>query len=158
MSGAGFKYIYENEFGFTLYDKYFNYLKSIRDQLSAPTYDFFSDIERYAGDSGKSLHDAWVDKVNVVQGDAGRNEDFSINIVLIGPFHDRRFSIVYSGVRGFDLRHCGTRRRPGRQDLLAHELRMNAEGKIEHLIDFDDGLCIYVVCDSLAVDEELISL
>lgn len=153
MSEEGFRYIYENELGFVCFDRYFDYLESIKDRLEIPVYEFFSDIERYSVDSKKSLHDAWVDLIQVEQVDGGRAENLSVKIVLLGPFHDRRFEISYFNVAGFSLVHAGIRRRNGRQDLLAHELRLSDDGCIEHLIEFDDGLRVFLVCDSIVVND-----
>lgn len=153
LMNAEFIYIYENEMGFVCFDRYFEYLLSIKDMLPPSTYEFFSDIERYSLDSKKTLHDAWIEMIKIAQIGVGRNEDISIGIDLLGPSHDLGFEIVYSGVVGFNLKLAGARRRPGRQDLMGHELRLNANSCIEHVIKFDDGLSIYIACASVVVNE-----
>ena len=52
--------IYQNKLGITKFNKYFSYLKDIRDEIDPYIYEFFSDERKYQLRGEKTLHDSWI--------------------------------------------------------------------------------------------------
>ena len=81
--------------------RYRAYVDSIRDQLPAHVYAFASNMGHFDLTSHSSLHDAWLESLTVREAATGeRNEirRLEIHLCLLGPFHDRRIHLRYTGV------------------------------------------------------------
>ena len=52
--------IYQNELGITKFNKYFSYLKDIRNKIDPYIYEFFSDERKYQLRGERTLHDSWI--------------------------------------------------------------------------------------------------
>lgn len=119
-----FKYIYENEDGFKCFDRYFEYIKSIKDNNPIDLFRFVSDKNRYNLSSKHSLHDSWLDSLVIREKSTegiSHKQLIDIEIDLLGPHHDRKFRLIYKDVQGYRLDmaiHSGITRR---NDLLCHE-------------------------------------
>lgn len=154
-----FKYIYEDENDITCFDKYFEYIESIKQELPTDLYEFASDVDRYNLSNKKSLHDAWLKSLIVNEGNVTPDSNDSvtkIEIELLGHSHDRVFKLTYNKVTQYYLNKKEHERISKHDDLLAHEIRLNSKGEIEHVIEFDNEISFMVVCSSFKFDEYII--
>ncbi len=122
------KYIGVDRNGIYVIENYLNYIKEC---------DFKSDIEsllsldRWDIHSPTSLHDAKITKVSFNIDWSG--DGYSIDLILMGPMHDRIYKLRYEGVVSSDF---GNITRYG--DLLIHELYLE-NGVYIHNFEFDDS-------------------
>jgi len=157
-----FKYIFEDSNGITTYDKYFEYIESVKNELSEEMYKLFSDVDRYNLTSVKSLHDSWLRTIQV--NDILNNEDevekieTSISIELLGPYHDRVFSLQYSGVKSYVFNKPARNIPIYHYDLLCHELRLNDKSSLEHMILFDNEISFLIEFSNFSFDEKILAL
>jgi len=93
-----------------------------------------------------TFHDGRVRKVTL-ETVPGASPTFRATILLLGPYFDRWFELVYEGV----VRWSGDV--PGRDtDLIVHELRREGDTVI-HPFDFDRGITIEVVASRVRFRE-----
>jgi hypothetical protein len=124
---------------------YFAYLDQIRDRLPVAVAEYATRVEHYTLDSHESLHDAWLEIVEVLEPATGarleeRTTDVAIR--LLGGYHDRRHELIYHGVQSYKVTAPVTAR--GHGDLLVHEFRLNDRGQPEHELLFSTGATIEV--------------
>jgi hypothetical protein len=153
-----FNYIYDNDSGFTCYDKYFKYIDEIKDKLPLEIYLFASDKDRYDLSNRKSLHDSWITSLSVDYNDVPEDKDqfaTTVNLELLGAYHDRKFILSYDNVYQYSIVKIHTKSRLRRDDLLIHEIRISDQGYLEHTIQFDGGLTFFVSCKLFAFKEIL---
>jgi len=83
------------------FSSYLGYLLTIRTQMPEHIYAFASDPRNFDLTASSSLHDAWLESLNVrEQASGSRNEvrRLEVNLCLLGPYHDRLIHLSYSGV------------------------------------------------------------
>lgn len=134
-----FKYIYENDLGFTTYDKYFNYIRSLEGYIPNSLFLFASDENRYNLSSKKSLHDSIMESLIIENVNNNSGIQTNIELSLLGAQHDRRFVLKYIDISTYNIHKPLTDPVPRHDDLLCHEFRL-ADGYIEHAIEFDRGV------------------
>src|SRR5882724_5634901 len=94
--------IHKNSAGIWQFDRYFDYLGSIRGRLAPHVAAFALPLERYSLDSPHSLHDAWLESLTIEElaaGERGEQRNTRITVRLLGAYHDRWHELTYSGVR-----------------------------------------------------------
>lgn len=149
------RYISHDANGFMSYDKYFQYLESVRSDLGEKLYLFASNPDRHDLRSKESLHDSWVKTLFVKSFYETLTNDLTkpdVELVLIGPYHDRTHVLSYFKVKKctLDFEFCNDGRK---RDLLYHELRYE-KGFLEHEIVFDGDMVIEVVCEDMTHAEQ----
>lgn len=147
------KYIYTNELG-TQLGAYFEYINSLENKLPPHVYAFASDPKYYDLISKSSLHDSWIQRIEIiesVQGKSGNKKQTDIHIVLFGAYHDRNIFLKYSRVAAYSFSCNGTRE--GFGDLLIHELRLDKNEFLVHEIQFENGV-ILIECKDLSHHED----
>ena len=146
------------------FDRYATYVETIKAKLPLHVYDFASNPELYNLSSKSSLHDAWLEHITISEPSSGeRNEirKLEIEMVLLGPHHDRTIKLKYMGVSKYNL---GSPARPGEPrfthtahgDLHTHEIRLSSSGLIEHELLFERGTSFLIECEDLKHSEILI--
>lgn len=154
-----FKYIYENDSGFFCYDKYFKYIEEIKHKMPLSVYNLASDRERYDISSKKSLHDSWLISLIISCTDSAQEPSkcvTSITLKLLGPFHDRIYTICYEDVNEYSLAKKKAKRNDRHNDLLHHEIRVTEEGSFEHVMTFDNAMSFFVSCSMLLFEENIL--
>ena len=137
------------------FDPYFAYLATIRDRLPAQVYAFASTWDHYALDNPRSLHDSWLEQIEVREAASGTRSEqrrTEMTLRLLGPMHDRIQVLRYRGVT--DYRVQGTSVARGHGDLLVHELRLSRADRLVHELLFANGAEIVVECGHLDYDEQ----
>jgi hypothetical protein len=149
------KYIKYGAEGWSL-DDYFSYIESC-DRMDPKTKSFAIDRSRYDLSSPGSLHDAWLDRLFLVEEASGnRHQVRPLNVVveLLGPYHDRRFRLTYSGVKQYVMQ-CD-KLSNGHGDLLMHEFTMDDHGLTTHEMIFSSGSSLRFVFESFRFEEQVI--
>lgn len=138
------------------YDRYFAYLKTIRDLLGENLYQFAADEGRHDLFSKTTLHDAWIDTLTL-QTPYGaipeRTNQETIRLTLLGPYHDRQIVLRYYGVTKFTM-DFGFSGNSSKRDLLCHELRHEA-GRVIHEFLFDRELTMEIHCKDMRYEDIL---
>ncbi|HEX4140892.1 MAG TPA: hypothetical protein VHY09_11130 [Candidatus Methylacidiphilales bacterium] len=144
------------------YGRYLEYLKTIKGSLPAHIYEFASDERYFTLNSPHSLHDSWLDSVEVLES-RNPNRPFeprcAITLKLLGQLHDRRIILEYEGVNFYDL---SGRRNPFNWadtlhgDIFTHEVRVEKEGLLTHEIGFVSESTFLIECRNFTCREEML--
>lgn len=146
------------------YGRYHAYVESIRDKLPAHVYAFASDVRYFDLTSHSSLHDSWLEDLTVREvGEGERHEirRLEVAIRLLGPFHDVRIHLRYSGVTRYSFvtparyghpRYAHT----AHGDLFTHEIRLGHDGLLVHELLFERDSTFLIECADLRHSEEAI--
>ena len=100
------EYILNKNPGEIDYFPYRAYVESIREQLPPHVYAFASDIRYFDLQSHSSLHDSWLESFTVREVATGERQEIrrmEIAIALLGPFHDLRIRLHYTGVTRYSF-------------------------------------------------------
>jgi hypothetical protein len=147
------------------YPQYEKYLQSIRGKLPEHVYAFATNPDHFNLESHSSLHDAWLESVvvnEVATGERSEIRQLEIKLSLLGPFHDRRIHLHYTGVAQYSLqappRHDPPRyRHTAHGDLFTHEIRLGSNGLIIHELLFERDATFLIECCDIRHSEELIT-
>ncbi len=136
-----FQHIYENEQGFTCFDKYFSYLESISNEMSPSVYSFVGDVGRYELNGKHTLHDSLlesfsVDKSYLKDGDVRT----TVNVNLLLAHDQTSLKLIYSNVLRVNCNFEPEFWPLKPVDLLTHEFTKGEAGTFRHLIEFDRGV------------------
>ena len=156
------KYILTDEEGVTHFDSYFEYIESIKYNLPSHVYSFASDFKHYGLSNHESLHDAWLNHLNIVEPSTGnRNElrEIEIEAIFLGPYHDRLIIIRYKEVMAFELQKpedstVSSGSATGHGDLLYHEIRLEGKATLVHEIEFSSGSVFIIKCKNILHSEQ----
>jgi hypothetical protein len=144
---------------------YLVYVESIRQKLPSHVYSFASDQRYFDLSSHSSLHDAWLETLIVRETSSGKQREVrgvEITISLLGPFHDRRIHLHYTGVTRYVFTTAPRHSRRGRQctaheDLFTHEIRLGHAGFLVHELFFERGSTFLIECSDMRHSEECIT-
>ena len=142
------------------YERYRIYLETIRGKLPEHIFLFASNPQHFDLASHSSLHDAWLEqliiseKANGVRGEIRRLE---IDLYLLGPFHDRRIHLHYTGVKQYSCSMSPNAGRATHGDLFTHEIRLSDAGLIIHELEFEKGAVLTIECTDFIHSEKMIA-
>ena len=108
-------------------------------------------------DSPQSLHDAWLESLEILEPAEGkRHEQRSTRITLrlLGALHDRIHELTYVGVRRYRIDAPAGQR--GQGDLIVHEVRIEEDDLIVHELLFANGGTVEVGCADFFYTERLL--
>ena len=156
-------YLVSDRVGGIDFESYRRYLASVRDQLPEAAYAFASDARHFDLTSRRSLHDAWLDSVTIREDASGSRHEIrrlAIDVVLLGPFHDRRIHLRYRGVHAYrfdvsageGIRFTHT----AHGDLLMHELRLRPGGGVVHELVFEREGNLLIECEDFSHDQVML--
>lgn len=146
------------------FSSYLDYLLTIRTRMPEHIYAFASDPRNFDLTASSSLHDAWLESLNVrEQASGSRNEvrRLEVSLCLLGPYHDRLIHLSYSGVerylfdapnRAGDARFDHT----AHGDLYTHEIRLVRDGVFVHEFVFERGGTLLVEFSGFSHREEML--
>ena len=142
---------------------YLRYLETVREQLPAHVHAFASNPRHFDLTSHSSLHDAWLESLNLAEvgsGERAENRSLEIAITLLGPFHDRRIHLRYAGVTSYSCMvpppEGAEGAGQGNGDLFTHEVRLGRDGLLVHEILFVRGTTIRIECADFRHSEEML--
>jgi hypothetical protein len=145
--------------------RYSRYVESIRDQLPSHVFAFASDSRHFDISSHSSLHDAWLESLTVREAASGERQEIrtmEVAISLLGPFHDRRIHLHYTGVTRYTFSAPPQYGEPRYEhtahgDLLTHEVRLGQNGLLIHELLFEREATFLIECSDIRHSEERIS-
>ena len=111
-------------------------------------------VTRYSLDSPHSLHDAWLESLEVLEPAKGkRHEQRSTRITLrlLGAFHDRVHELTYVDVRRYRIDAPDGHR--GHGDLIVHEVRIEEADLVVHELLFANGCTVEIGCSDFFYTE-----
>jgi hypothetical protein len=146
------------------YPRYHAYVESIKEKLPPHVYSFASNSSYFDLTSHSSLHDAWLESVNIREVATGERHEIrrlEITICLLGPFHDRHIHLRYSGVSTYSFSAPSRRENPrfdhvAHGDLLTHEIRLGRDGMLVHELLFERNGTFLIESADIRHSEELI--
>ena len=143
------QYIFDEITGVIDFDKYTNYLSAIRYALPNHVYEFASNPSHFDLSSPTSLHDAWLISATLKdQRDTDQSpKSISVELIFLGPKHDRHIHLKYSGVT-----HFGT---TGSVlgDLCTHEIRLGKSNGLTHEFLFAQNARLTIECADMSHSE-----
>ena len=133
-----FAYIYEDAARVTRFDRYFDYLASVSNEMPLQLYEFASDHERYELSGDRTLHNARLNSVSVVnECEVGSNlltkRDVILNLSLA---QNKIIELLYGDVMQFEFSHVPAFWPNRAVDLLTHEVRIESGGIYLHNIPY----------------------
>lgn len=145
---------------------YYDYLESIKDQVPQHVYEFAVADWHYDARDHRTLHDCWLNNINILESPSNIKQgsrNLSIKIELLGAYHDRIITLLYDGVRSYELDGCfksGTFYRSdhieGHGDWLIDEVTLSDKKHILHEIVFRWGARWFIEANNLIYAEALI--
>lgn len=158
-------YILNSEADYIDFDRYAAYIESVRHKLPPHVHSFASDPRYFYPTSPSSLHDAWLETVVVHEAASGERHEIrkiEIALVLLGPCHDRRIHLHYTGVTRYSLAappRCGEARyeQVAHGDLITHEIRLGHDGQLIHELLFETDATFLIECSDIRHSEECIT-
>ena len=158
------EHILNPETGGIDFTTYSAYVASIREALPPHVYAFASDSRHFDLSSHSSLHDAWLESLTVREAASGERQQIrrmEVSLSLLGPFHDLRIHLHYTGVTRYDFtappRYDEARyEHTAHGDLHTHEIRLGHEGLLIHELLFERGATLLIECADLRHSEEAI--
>ena len=141
------------------FESYLQYIDANRSRLPETVYEFASDVERYDLRSPHSLHDAWLSSLTVKENrraEKSLEPNTSIELVLLGPMHDREIVLKYTGVKSYRIE--------GKQnpynwadtfhgDISGHQVSVGDGGEVVHEIEYVSGAVIFITCNDFCFSE-----
>lgn len=158
------EYIINSETEGIDWTRYSRYVESVRGRLPPHVLAFASDSRHFDLSSHSSLHDAWLESFTVRECASGTRREqrrMEIAISLLGPFHDRRIHLSYTGVARYT---CSAPPRYGELryahvahgDLFTHEIRLGHDGLLVHELLFERDATFLIECADIRHSEEMI--
>jgi hypothetical protein len=146
------------------FTRYSAYIATIRDKIPEHVHSFASDSRYFDLNSHSSLHDSWLESLTVREVASGERKEIrrmEVAISLLGPFHDRRIHLHYSGVTLYTFGsppHYDEERfdHTAHGDLLAHEIRLGHDGLLIHELLFENDATFLIECADFRHFEEMI--
>ncbi len=143
------------------YQRYRTYLQSIREKLPEHVFLFAANPQHFDLSSHSSLHDSWLEQLTVRENaKAVRNEirNLEIDILLVGPFHDRQIHLHYADVKQYSCSMPPNDRCATHGDLFTHEIRLSEAGLIVHELEFVQGAVLIIECADIIHSEKIIAV
>jgi hypothetical protein len=140
------RYLLRDAEGVIQFDPYFEYIGTIADRLPHHVHEFASKWDHYNLENHSSLHDAWLETVEITETTQDEARATQINLRLLGPYHDRRILLFYKDVMTYSINLSREKnwdvpaRRGWFGDLLMHEVRLSETGLVLHELQFERGL------------------
>jgi hypothetical protein len=147
------------------FTRYSAYIATIRGKIPEHVHCFASDARYFDLSSHSSLHDSWLESLSVREVASGERKEIrrmEVSISLLGPFHDRRIHLHYSGVTLYTFSappHYGEQRfdHTAHGDLFTHEIRLGHDGLLIHELLFESDATFLIECSDIRHSEELIT-
>lgn len=124
------------------FNQYYEHLKSIKDKLPEHVYEYAIVSEHYDLSSPHTLHDSWLEYINIKEKSSGERHEIrhsQVEIKLLGAFHDKFIFLHYDHVLAFKTDDPQNLEK-GYGDLLFHEFHYCDEKDcVIHEISFERG-------------------
>jgi len=135
-------------------------MRSNRARFPSHVYDFAVDENRHNLDSPSSLHDAWMTSISIKENRQEKrpfNPKPTVEVVLLGPMHDREITLEYTDVEEYRIEGIEDKVNFSdtyHGDILCHEVRVNEQQFVIHEIKFASASRIVIACASFVCTEK----
>ena len=149
-----------DELTFESFFEYFQYLEKNKAEFPKHIYEFAIDEERHNLRSPHSLHDAWISSI-LIKEVRNKERPFDshsvIELLLLGPMHDRDFHIKYEGIHKYEVH--GNKNPYNwndtlHGDILQHEIIKNEDQLFVHRLIMSSSSSIEIVCSNIIFEEK----
>lgn len=116
--------------------RYYAYLESNRAKFPQKAYELATSSWRHNFSDHRALHDSWVQSFQFSDDSlprAGKDRKNSLEIVLLGAYHDGHIVLCYENVSAFNLSHSDVREGP--TEIYRDEIRLSEAGRVLHEIE-----------------------
>jgi hypothetical protein len=146
------------------FERYFDYLASIRDHLPKGVYEYAVAPWHYNFGLGdpRCPHDAWVESITLKEVAQGHNQavrELEMSVRLLNAQHTGYILFTYNGVTSYQLnmKDVSTSVLPlspnrGHHDWLIDEIRLSGSGLVVHEVIFALGSHWVIECRELSYD------
>lgn len=148
---------------FDSFNEYIKYLEANKKEFPAHIYDFASNEEHHNLSSPHSLHDAWISSITIREV-RSKTRPFDvksmIEMVLLGPMHDRDIIIRYEDIHSYDIKankNSYNYNDTFHGDILQHEILKNDDGLFAHRLLLGSDSMIEIVCSNIIFQEAVYS-
>ncbi len=140
------------------FSAYLQYLEEHRVHFPADVYAFAINLQNYDLTSHQSLHDAWLERFCITEpasGERSENRAIQIEASFLGPYHDLKIHLEYSGVTAYSIDTPAEFSSPpfagiGHGDLLIHALSLTEDNQaVVHELYFSRGSLFRIVCETV---------
>lgn len=124
------------------FNRYYQYLYSVKDELPQNVIDFAFASWHYDFSDHQCPHDSWVESLKIVElgsGERKQNRNIEIRLQLLGAYHDGFIELIYKDVKGYTLtlpQKRSSTKNTWHGDWLADEIRLSENGLVIHEIEF----------------------
>jgi hypothetical protein len=140
-----------------LYERYRQYLQSIRDKMPVAAFSFATADWHYNAEDHRCPHDSWLDTLTIREPAAGERSEIreiEMHLRLLGSYHDGYIEITYKKVKSYSLdspfeSKMPPRVRVGHGDWLIDEFRLSDRGYVVHEILFSRGSQWVIECEDI---------
>jgi len=149
------------------YGRYLEYVETIRDSLPEHIYQFASSEKYFTLNSPHSLHDSWLNSVEIREfrnGERPFDPVVGITLKLLGQHHDRIIILDYEEVVQYIFE--GSRDVEGQSgfrygdtfhgDVFTHEVRLSEKGTLIHEIVYVTESFLLIECKNFTYKEEIL--
>ncbi|MBA3614687.1 MAG: hypothetical protein M3Q62_06310 [Actinomycetota bacterium] len=135
------------EEGAALFQRYYEYLDSVKERMPQGAYSFAVADWHYDHDDPRCPHDAWVEALVVAElssGTRSETRDLEVRVRLLGALHDGHIELTYTKVQSYlfetprKLEHP-MRPSKGHEDWMIDEVRLSESGYVLHEVEFSRG-------------------
>lgn len=141
----------------TLYERYRQYLHSIKDRVPAAAYSFATADWHYNPQDHRCPHDSWLESLTICEpavGERLESREIEIRACLLGAFQDGHIELTYKRVKSYSLDapfefENPPRVRVGHGDWLIDEVRLSDRGFVIHEVMFSRGSHWVIECEDI---------
>jgi hypothetical protein len=122
---------------------YLQYLQENERLFPPGARDFAMQDWRYDFKHHQCPHDSWVEALIIHEPASGARREVrsvAITALLLGAYHDGRFTLTYNDVTSYEFGYSqrGRKGRQGHGDWIIDELTLSEAGAVRHEILFED--------------------
>ena len=117
--------------------RYKDYLQSLRDVFPSLAFALATSDWYFNFTDHRCPHDAWLETLSLYElpaGDGSRERSLSLNVRLLGAYHDGHIELRYTNVLRYELSMSDVEH--GHRDWRYDELRMSDRGHLIHEIEW----------------------
>ena len=131
---------------------YWAYLESVKGQLPQSAYDFAVAPWHYDFGDHRSPHDGWLESLIIRAPTSGARQEvrsIEIGARLFAAYHDGHIELKYFNVQSYSL-VSGAGHGSGHRDWLYDEIRLSAQGRVLHEVEWSSGELWLIECSDVA--------
>jgi hypothetical protein len=142
------------------FKRYLAYMELIRERIPSEIYEFVVNDWHYYPSHHRSLHDSWIDRLEIreVSYDQNlQNRIIGISLSLLGSYQDGKTYLEYSDVKKYELqmKMLSNKGNKAHGDLLVDEISLSDSGNLVHEILFHDNTTLLIECTNIVYSTDI---